>query len=85
MTNSESGVWPFDCNQCEFRFQTFTNFGKHMKLLHGVGNPFICDTCGIGMSTNDKLKRHVKVAHSDMKPFNCEECGEMFGQKSQLV
>ena len=66
MTNSESDVWPFSCNQCESRFQTSTTFGKHMKLLHGVGNPFICDTCGIGLSTNDNLKRHVKVAHSDI-------------------
>ena len=85
MLDSESDVWPFSCNQCDSRFQKATAFGKHMKLLHGVGNPFICDKCGMGMSTNDNLKRHALSAHSDMKPFNCEECGKMFGQKSQLM
>jgi len=85
MLDSESDVWPFSCNQCDSRFQKATAFGKHMKLLHGVGNPFICEKCGMGMSTNDNLKRHALTAHTDMKPFNCEECGKMYGQKSQLV
>ena len=81
----ESDVWSFDCKQCDTKFLTSTAFGKHMKLLHGVGKPFICNKCGIGMSTPDNLKRHSLVAHTDVKPFNCEECGTMFGTKSQLM
>ena len=85
MMDSESDVRLFGCNQCDSRFHSATAFGKHMKLLHDVGNPFICDKCGIGMSTPDNLKRHVLVAHTDKKPFSCEECIEMFGTKSQLT
>ena len=82
---SESDVWSFDCKQCDTKFLTSTAFGKHMKLLHGVGKPFTCNKCGIGMSTPDNLKRHSLVAHTNVKPFNCEECGAMFGTKLQLM
>ena len=81
---SESDAWLFDCKQCDSNFKSAIAFGKHMKLLHGVGNPFMCDKCGMGMSTNDNLKRHALVAHSDSKPFHCEECGAMIGNKASL-
>ena len=85
VSESESNVWLRDCKQCNSNFKSATTFGKHMKLLHGVGKLFICDKCGIGMSTPDNLKRHALIAHSDSKPFHCEECGSMFDTKASLM
>ena len=74
-----------DCKQCDSNFESAKAFGKHMKLVHGVGKPFTCDECGMGMSTPVNLKRHALVAHADTKPFNCEECGAMIGNKASLM
>ena len=40
------------CNQCEFRFQTFTNFDKHMKLLHYSHSSVIHEELGCQQMIN---------------------------------
>ena len=77
-----TGDKPFQCTQCDKRFNNKANLNKHRRI-HTNQRPFVCNICGQTYRQNYDLKRHM-TRHTGKKQFECEECGRCFARKSYL-
>lgn len=75
----------FKCEQCDKRFMTNVDLGKHSNAVHERLRLHECDICGRNFSQRNNLKRHLEEVHrTDGMKFECYVCSKVLATGHSL-
>lgn len=61
-----TGVWPFECNQCDYKTSRSHDLKRHLKSRHqgALQRPFRCPVCPYRTTYAVHLQAHLSSRHS---------------------
>ena len=77
-----AGILPFQCKECNKRFERREQYYAHKKL-HTGAQVLLCENCGKRMLVRRTGSKHARVHITDYPPFDCV-CGKRFKNKRAL-
>ncbi|XP_044742582.1 zinc finger protein 501-like [Chrysoperla carnea] len=80
---THTGEKPFECTNCDKRYNDRGALRRHIKSAHLDERPFSCTVCSRAFHTKLILQNHMR-RHTGERPFPCLVCGKSFGFKTVL-
>ena len=81
--NTDTGMKPHRCKNCETMFTTSGELMQHMRYKHAHEKPLRNPDCDYTSVERSKLKNHLRI-HTGEKPYKCNICNARFTQNNGL-
>ena len=86
-TCTHSGVGPYQCQECGYKFTTGSVLNRHFNFIHfkipRKKEAHQCNKCGNISVSLGSLMAYMRT-HSGSRPYQCEECRYKFTTGSVL-
>ena len=89
----QTKVKSFNCNKCDWTFQSSNNLTEHMEKRHTEISHLNCSICQMNLSSETDLQRHIKNSHEakqedsrrlKTRMYFCPNCEYQFTSLSDL-
>lgn len=92
------GIKLYECDYCQKRYGTWTNFHKHIQQhkterndltarpqIKKITEPVQCKICLKDFSSKESMKVHKHIVHTNIEGYLCSICGKKFMRRLTLA